>query len=188
MRIMATIALGAAFALGIATSASAQSDQEMADLANNASLCSGMLGYTLDNNMYGTMPAGRQAAEQRPVWDQYVVDSYGQDGLQQAYNTAAADYQRLGDNYAASVIGWCLRNDPDSIIASIRQWEYTRTHAAQQQDSYASSSPTYTPYTPPSTPTYAPTPSMESNESEIYKNARESTQQTYCNAGWGQCQ
>lgn len=183
MRSFAISVLAAAFALGLATSADAQSDQEMADLANNASLCSGMLGYTLDNNMYGTMPQGRQAAQQRPIWDQYVVDSYGQNGLQQAYNTAADDYQRLGDNYAASVIGWCLRNDPDSIVQQIRQWEYTRTHVSQPQETYTASTPTYT----PSTPTYAPTPSMQSNESEIYKNARESTQQSYCNAGWGQC-
>lgn len=186
MRILATIALGAAFAFGIATSASAQTDQEMSDLANNASLCSGMLGYTLDNNMYGTMPAGRQAAEQRPIWEQYVTDRYGQAGLQQAYDTAASDYQRLGDNYAASVVGWCLRNDPDSIIASIRQWEYTRTHAAQPQETYSASTPTYTP--PTTAPTYQPTLSLESNESQIYKDSRESTQQTYCNAGWGQCQ
>jgi len=177
--------IAATLMLGIAVPAAAQTDQEMSDLANNASLCSGMLGYTLDNNMYGTMPAGHQAAEQRPVWDQYVVDTYGQDALQQAYNTAADDYQRLGDDYAANVVGWCLRNDPDTVIARIQQWNYTRDHAGQAT---ASSAPSYTyvPSTP--TPTYAPTPSMESNEGEIYKNAHESTQQTYCNAGWGQCQ
>ncbi|HEX2593648.1 MAG TPA: hypothetical protein VHL34_19270 [Rhizomicrobium sp.] len=185
MRLLSITLAATAALLAFATLAHAQSDQEMADLANNASLCSGMLGYTLDNNMYGTMPQGRQAAAQRPIWDQYVVDSYGQNGLQQAYNTAADDYQRLGDNYAASVIGWCLRNDPDSIIQRIRQWEYTRTHVGQPQQTYTASTPTYTP--PTATPTYAPTPSMESHESDVYRNARESTQQTNCNAGWGKC-